>query len=252
MKGFRILITVGLICLLSSSVHAQSDLPPIPAAPGSGNYVIDQLDWLTGKEEFDLNAITQQLDQQGIAQIEVVTLNDCGSDKLAFRKQLFDTWGIGHSNDHDGLLILVCWYNGDPARLSVEQLYGPGLNGILSASKTDQIAQQDFVPAFHQNEAGAGLICMVRDYDALFRDSSNPLAMAIQYWNGLDGGVKAGLVILLLGILYVIRRPFISRSRNSGREGGWYVGNDSDSYGGGGGGFDGGGSDGGGGSSTSF
>jgi uncharacterized membrane protein YgcG len=252
MQWIRVFLLVSLIGLFSSSVHAQSDIPPIPAAPANGNFVLDELDWLTGKQEFDINAIIQQLDQEGIAQIAVVTLNDCGSDKLAFRKQLFDTWGIGHTNDNDGLLILVCWYDGDPSRRSVEQLYGAGLNGILNASKTDQIAQQDFVPAFHQNNAGAGLISMVRDYDGLLRSSSNPLGLAIQSWNSLDGGVKTLLVLLVLGIAFAVKEYFSPRSRKSSRDRDWYSGSsDHDSYGDGGG-FDGGSSSGGGGSSTGF
>lgn len=253
MNWIRVLLLVTLFGLFSSSVHAQSSMPPIPAAPADGNYVLDELDWLTGKQEFDMNAVIRELDREGIAEIAVVTLNDCGTDKLAFRKQLFDTWGIGHRNDNDGLLILVCWYGGDPSRRSVEQLYGAGWNGILSSSKTDQIAQADFLPAFHQNNAGAGLFAMVRDYDGVLRESANPLSLIAQYWQSLGGAGQTSVVVLLFGILYFIRRRFIARSPHSPLDGGWYSGNDSDqgSYGSGGG-FDGGGSAGGGGSSSSF
>lgn len=227
-------------------VHAQGQQPPIPAAPANGNYVLDELGWMSDIQKSTVNAIINRLDQEGVAQIAVVTLDDCGSDKGAFRKQLFDRWGIGHADDNDGLLILVCWYGGDPARRSVEQLYGRGLNRILSSSKTDEIARQDFVPAFQQGKPGDGLVAMVRDYNVKLRTVTSPLdtlknLAPILY--GLLCFVGALIVVLLFDRFLPGVLPF-----RSGREREFYNrGNDSA-----GGGFDGGSSSGGGGSSTGF
>jgi uncharacterized membrane protein YgcG len=147
---------------------------PIPAAPAKGSYILDQLDWLSADQEANINSIIQRLDHDGPAEIAVVTLDNCGSDKQAFRKSLFDTWGIGHVDDNDGLLVLVCWYGGDSSRRSVEQLYGPELKEILTSNQTGGTIQQYFVPAFQAGKPGEGLVGMVRTYNALLRTSMNP------------------------------------------------------------------------------
>jgi uncharacterized membrane protein YgcG len=223
----------------------QGEQPPVPAAPANGGYILDELDWLTPTQESSIESMLRGLDKDGVAEIAVVTLDNCGSDKGAFRKQLFDTWGIGHADDNDGLLILVCWYNGDRSRRSVEQLYGPGLNRVLSSSRTDQIAQQDFVPAFQQGNPGDGLVAMVRDYNVKLRTSPSPLDSL----RHLDIGIQT--ILFLMGafvVVFIIDKIFPGVLRSGSNQNRDYYdrssGND--------GGFGGGSSDGGGGSSTSF
>src|SRR5512139_3522403 len=117
----RIALLTGILLLLGVvSAKAQGEQPPIPPAPSSGKYIYDELDWLTPEQEGNINSVVQKLDQDGVAEIALVTLDDCGLDKQSFRKSLFDRWGIGHADDNDGLLILVCWYGGDASRRSVE------------------------------------------------------------------------------------------------------------------------------------
>jgi uncharacterized protein len=248
MKRIQLIFAMFLISLVSVPVHAQNGEPPIPARPAEGHYVLDELDWLTGKQEADINAIVRELDNDGLTEIAVVTLDDCGSNKEAFRKSLFDTWGIGHRDDNDGLLILVCWYGGDESRRSVEQVYGPGLDRVLTSAKTDQIAQDEFVVGFRLGHPGNGLLSMVHSYDALLRESQSPTYMLTSFWESLPGWMQPALLVgLVLAAMYLINRIFPGWLR-------WDRENyphDRD-YGGSSGGFDGGSSSGGGGSSTRF
>jgi uncharacterized protein len=249
MKPRLVFLAFLLISLMSLPVHAQGEQPAIPAAPANGDYVLDELGWMSDTQKSTVNAIINRLDQEGVAQIAVVTLDDCGSDKNAFRKQLFDTWGIGHSDDNDGLLILVCWYGGDKSRRSVEQLYGRGLNRILSSSKTDEIARQDFIPAFQQGKPGDGLVAMVRDYNVKLRTSHSFIDSVRKAAAPLEA------LLCLFGsfiFLMVINRLFPGVLSPGSKSGQYY---DRDFHTGdsdGGGGYGGGSSDGGGGSSTGF
>lgn len=259
MKFTKFFLLIVLASLIAIPVHAQSEKPPLPAPPTEGNYILDELDWLTDEQATSINSIIRRLDNDGVAEIAVVTLNDCGSDKQAFRKSLFDTWGIGHTDDDDGLLILVCWYSGDASRRSVEQLYGPGLNGILTSKKTGQIAQENFVPAFEQGKPGDGLVGILRTYNVLLRTSkgsNNLFTPLVNFFKDLDDGLQAGLVMLLgAAMLLVLDRimPHSLRSKLdhflSNRDDRFLSDhdnrNDRD-------GFGGGRSDGGGGSSTRF
>lgn len=243
----RIAFLTGILLVLGIfPAKAQGEQPPIPSTPSSGNYVSDELDWLTPEQENSINSVIHSLDRDGVAEIAVVTLDDCGSDTEAFRKSLFDGWGIGHADDNDGLLILVCWYGGDTARRSVEQLYGPGLNGILTSAKTDQVAEKNFVPAFHAGKPGDGLVAMIRSYNVMLRTpalSRNAFGSVVDFFANLPELIQLGLgLLVILGIQWVFGR-FIPESWREywQREGG----NDRDSFGGGR-------SDGGGGSSTRF
>lgn len=248
MRTRIIFLIAAILVLRGSAAHAQGSQPPIPAQPPDGTYILDEMDWLAESQEASINSIISRLDNEGIAEIAVVTLNDCGSDKKAFRKSLFDTWGIGHKDDNDGLLILVCWYAGDPALRSVEQLYGPGLNGVLNSTQTDQVAQDKFVPAFQRAGPGAGLVAMVKEYNVLLRNqggSANLFASAIQ---SLKRNGEA--LLFILGFIVVILfqwgvDKFAPESVRERFRRDYDGGSDS-------GGFDGGSSGGGGGSSTRF
>lgn len=170
-----IVMCLLVLSLQRSSVLAQGVEPPIPSPPTGGNVVLDTLDWLDASQEAEINAVNTKLDEAGIAQIAVVTLDDCGDDKQKFRNDLFRTWGIGHADDNDGLLILVCWYGGDRDRRSLEQETGYGLEGPLPDILTGRVVDQKFIPAFQADRPGDGLVAMVREYDRILRaDSQAP------------------------------------------------------------------------------
>ena len=202
-------ILIGTLLVLSlqqSSVHAQGIEPPIPPAPTGGNVVLDSLDWLSSSQESEINSINRKLDEEGIAQLAVVTLDDCGEDKQKFRNDLFRTWGIGHANDNDGLLVLVCWYGGDPARRSLEQETGYGLEGTLPDILTGRVVDEIFIPAFQANSPGEGLVGMVREYDRILRaepqstslPSSNQINMPLAWLITALLGSVPGLILATL------------------------------------------------------
>jgi len=262
MKTKTALLAMVFLVLVAPPVRAQSNEPPIPASPPDNKYVLDELDWLTNDQETQINGIIQRLDNDGLAEIAVVTLDNCGTDKLTFRKSLFNAWGMGHTNDNDGLLLLVCWYGGDESRRSVEQEYGPGLNGLLTGERTDQIVQDNFAPAFRQERPGDGLVTMVRTYESIFRgtNSNQSNFFADYYYFVILMIIWLGIVVAVIIIRQIRGTSNISKgnkrkrkSRHPDRELWWYGDGGSSSSGSdGGGGFDGGSSDGGGGSSSDF
>jgi uncharacterized protein len=213
--AFAFLFILLFFCA-GQTAFAQGNEPPIPAAPAHGNVVLDTLDWLTPDQEAEINSINHKLDQDGLAQIAVVTLNDCGADKKTFRNHLFNTWGIGHANDNDGLLILLCWYGGDKTRRSVEQEVGYGLESTLPGTLTDKVAREYFVTAFQENHPGAGLVAMVKGYDGLLRkpqlvaggNPSMPSPIFIQpqglFRDLIIGiGTFVGLIILIIIVVHI-------------------------------------------------
>jgi uncharacterized membrane protein YgcG len=210
MFRYKLIVAIMVVlCWQPLYVLAQDNEPPIPTAPTGGNVVLDNLNWLTPAQEEQINAINQKLDTEGIAQIAVVTLNDCGDDKQKFRNDLFRNWGIGHANDNDGLLILVCWYGGDQSRRSVEQETGFGLEGTLPDVLTARVVDEEFIPAFQSNHAGDGLVAMVRRYDGLLRQDiqsqpNNPGNSNNSIFNFQIAFLMIGVLGILPGLILVI------------------------------------------------
>ena len=209
----KFIIGISLIlCLQPMRTLAQGGEPPIPTAPTGGNVVLDTLDWLTPSQENEINAINQKLDQDGIAQLAVVTLNDCGDDKQKFRNELFRAWGIGHTDDNDGLLILVCWYGGNQSRRSIEQETGYGLEGTLPDILTGRIVDDEFTPAFQSNHPGDGLVAMVKQYNEILRKGIEVTTTA-----PLDKNLAffiIGFLGFIPGIVIVIAYSSILQIRN--------------------------------------
>lgn len=209
MRKLSIILGISWLLFLSSiQVLAQGNEPPIPPAPTNGSVVLDTLDWLDSIQESRINAINRQLDEDGIAQIAVVTLDDCGEDPQRFRNELFRTWGIGHADDNDGLLILACWYGGDQSRRTLEQETGFGLEGVLPDILTSRVAREYFVPAYQADRPGEGLLDMVQRYDSILRGDEEILPAPIPVSN-VDSGL-GWFITSVLGLLpgYVLAKAF--------------------------------------------
>ena len=201
-----------LLILIPSQILAQGVNPPVPPVPSGGNVVLDTLDWLTPSQETEINTINQKLDQEGIAQIAVVTLNDCGEDKQKFRNELFRAWGIGHTDDNDGLLILACWYGGDQSRRSLEQETGYGLETTLPDILTSRVVDQEFIPAFQSNRPGDGLVAMVRRYDGILHEKIE--ISSIEPINRNLAFLLVGLLGFVPGVVITIFYGILSKTQN--------------------------------------
>lgn len=98
------LFIVLVIFFFTTRVHAQGGEPPIPSKPGADGYVLDTLGWLDKSQEGMINVIARKLDAEGTAQIYVATLDDCGSDKTQYKRDIFAAWKVGTEKTSGGLL----------------------------------------------------------------------------------------------------------------------------------------------------
>jgi len=249
MKSRLFFLIVLVVFLFTVPANAQSGEPPIPNSPPSNNYVLDTLNWLSESQEQEINTIARQLDSEGKAQIYIATLDDCGNDKIQYRRDVFNAWKIGTQKSDGGLLILVCWYDWDKSQRSVEVKTDEKMQRVIPDSLTATTAENYFIPAFKENQPGVGLVKMVKAFDNIIRGKNsvnNPLSFFSQISDNL-------YVILFVIIIILLSIDWKRLMRGEGF--GWRGGNDGgDYYGGDGGGGDSGGGDGGdgGGSSTNF
>lgn len=258
MKRVALVSCLLIAFLLPFGVFAQGQDPPIPASPPAGSYVLDNLGWLSSSQEQQIDLTVAKLDSENLAEIAVVTIDNCGDDKQKFRNDLFREWGIGHKERNDGLLIMVCWYGGDKSLRSLEQEVGYGLEGDIPDLLTSKVAQEYFVPAFKtgapdsevisSGKAGDALVAVVNVYDGIVRGDT---PQKLQAESG-GSSVNIWLIIIVVVVLVILLVLAILFGEELGGGGGYSSGGggwgDSSS----GGSSFGGGSSGGGGSSSGF
>ena len=259
MKRLFIFLLLILLLVLTVPAHAQGEYPPIPNPPPAGSYVLDTLDWLSPQQEQEINTIVSALDNKGLAEIAVVTLNDCGPSIDSFANQLFRKWGIGHANDDDGLLIIVCWYNGDKLRRKIRTEPGYGMEEYVPDLLTAKVHKHYFTPIWQNSDpeevirtgkAGQALVEMVKAYDQIIRGNI-PAELQEDKW---PTWLIVLLIIIVLLLLFIAWNSEDSYDGGSWSSGSWSSGSSGGSSWGssGGGSSFGGGSSGGGGSSTGF
>ncbi|NCN45358.1 MAG: hypothetical protein COU63_01390 [Candidatus Pacebacteria bacterium CG10_big_fil_rev_8_21_14_0_10_36_11] len=175
-KSFILLGFALLIVLAPLGVaQAQGALPPVPPAPVGENYIVDQLGWLNADQAGEINTIVTNLDREGLAEIAILTTTDCGDDYKRYRYEVFNTWGVGHANDNDGLLIAVCW--GEPGKRNIEQEPGYGMEGTLPDLLLNKVVKEVYLPYQTAKRNGDGLVAMVRTYNEIIRGGSYESAM---------------------------------------------------------------------------
>jgi|GEM_PF-1401214 len=217
-RALLFLLFLGMsfwVVLAVQPVLAQESEPAIPPAPTGGNVVLDTLGWLSTAQIEEINEINRKLDTAGVAQIAIVTLDNCGDDKQKFRNDLFRAWGIGHPNDNDGLLILACWYGGDVNRRSIEQETGYGLEGILPDVLTARVSTEKFIPEFEAGRPGSGIMAMVREYNRLLFVPSEPVPVKVETPDSLVFLFGLCVFIVIVASLISLFLRFIRRTQEA-------------------------------------
>ncbi|MBF9222590.1 TPM domain-containing protein [Hymenobacter ruricola] len=252
-----------LLWALSALGAAAQSLPPRPNPPR----LVNDLAGLLQPGEAD--ALERKLvayDDSTSSQIAVVTVPNLDGDDIAdYAQKLYESWGIGRKGKNNGILILVAQQE-HLARIQT----GYGLEGAVPDALAKRIISNTLVPAFKQNQYGAGLDRATDQLIALAKGEyqADPEDARPQRSRDRSGsGVPFGAIIIVLIVVFIMLRnrgggggrgnrgfgggfipPIIFGGGFGGGGGGWGGG------GGGGGGFGGfgGGSSGGGGASGSW
>ena len=257
--------TVLIVLLASTAAFAAPAWQQRPAG-----YVNDFAGVLNASTVAQLENICQQVDQQGKAQIAIVTVRSLeGDDIESYAVQLFKAWGIGYKGTDRGVLILLSVQD---RRYRTE--VGYGLEPILPDGKVGGFWREGLPNLRAGDYSGAVLLVTTRIADVIAQDAgfqistdrTNLTPVASQP-EGHSGSAILWLILVLIivmftpvgrGLLYALLiSSSLSRSgrgyggRGGGFGGGGWGGGGFGSGGGGVGGF-GGGSSGGGGASGSW
>lgn len=138
-----------LICfyLMNNTLSSQT---PIPSKPNPIRFVNDYSNLLKAGERARLDQhLRNYYDSTGV-ELVVVTMPTIGNaDPNAFSVSLFNEWGIGNAQDHDGILIFV---NTDSTARYARITVGYGLEQTLPDSLCKSILDIHLVPMLKQQK----------------------------------------------------------------------------------------------------
>lgn len=151
MNGIRRTLGVWLLLTIAVAVQAQQDVPPLTGR------VVDRADILSEGTEralTDLLAEHERATSNQIAVLTVPMLEGESVEGLALR--VFNTWGLGHADRDNGVLVLIAR---DDRELRIE--VGYGLEGALTDASAGRIIRSEFVPAFRNGDYDGGTLAGV-------------------------------------------------------------------------------------------
>lgn len=131
---------------------------PNPKTQDAGNWISDPDDILSPEAEHQINWMLQKLEDSLSIEIAVVALNSIeGNNPHEFALSLFNTWGVGKSDDDNGLLILLT--------LDIRDITfktGYGIEGVLPDILCKRIQKESMLPHLQANDWDTGMVLGIK------------------------------------------------------------------------------------------
>lgn len=180
---------------------------PNPKTHDADNWISDPDDILSGSAEDEINGILQQLEDSLSIEVAVVALNSIGNQEPhEFALSLFNRWGIGKSEDDNGLLILLT--------LDIRDITfktGYGLEGVLPDILCKRIQMENMVPYLRDNDWDTGMTEGVKAVVATLYGSDYQAAPP-EAWMKKFSRTAPPLVLIVFGIMIVLINWLVWRS----------------------------------------
>ncbi len=148
-----------LICLLLSGTAAAAATYRVEQIPNvqrldRSRYVSNPDGILSDEAVMRIDSICASLRERGLAQVAVVAVEEIeGGDAFDFAIELFRAWGVGSARTDNGLGVLLV-----RDRHEIRFVTGGGLEGILPDALCKRIQLEYMLPAFREEEYGAGMV----------------------------------------------------------------------------------------------
>lgn len=173
--SFPISLVIGLItlqCLIPSvgwaqKVYTTEEIPNVQVQDHR-QFVSDPEGHFTADELSQLNTALYNLREKHTVEVVLIVVpaveND---DPEAFTEKLFRTWGVGKSEDDNGLMIL---YGYDKSSRFIRFETGYGLEGALPDISTARITRNTIIPAIQRGDEVGGFLGAIENIDRLLTD----------------------------------------------------------------------------------
>ena len=200
-KTFLSLIV--LVCLFTmQTINAQYDIPEIPKKQTS---VYDYIGLLSASDKTSLEEKLVRYSDTTSTQIVIAIISSTNGENINYLgAQWGQKWGIGQSEEDNGILILLAR---DDRRIAINTGYGT--EHLLTDAMSKRIIERDIIPYFKNNDYTGGLN---RGADAIFE------VMTGEYQGTRQNNSNSAPIgfFFLLFIIFIIIIIAISKSRRDG------------------------------------
>jgi len=200
--SFSIVLFVGLV--LSQSVWAQFDIPPIPKEQTS---VYDYVDLLSGSQKSNLEQKLIQYSDTTSTQIVVAIISTTKGENIGLLAPKWaHQWGIGQAKEDNGVFILLAR---DDRQIWISPGYG--VEDKLTAGIVGELIRNIIIPEFKKGDYYAGLD---KGTDAIFEILKGTYKGTRQ--NSKSKPFPAKLIFILFIIFIFIIISIIKNRRDGG------------------------------------
>jgi len=199
-----------LLIVAYSGAVAQSTIKSIPNQKLINNGYVSNPDGILHVETVaQVDTLLADLEKKTSVQVAVVIVESIGGeDVFEFAQELFSTWGIGHREKDNGLLLLLV-----KDQRVVRFHTGYGLEGMLSDITCKRIQRDYMVPEFKNGDYNAGVLAGVQQVEKILTDSV--YAEELKEPENGEASDWVGFVILLsIFIAPVLLIVFIVKATN--------------------------------------
>ncbi len=208
-------LLVLLLLLLAVAAPLAAKGYTIPAA----DYVVDQANIISSKDETALKTYLSQLYDKTGVQICVLTLKSLNGASLEdYSLAVAEQWGIGKKGKDSGALLLVSM-NEHAMRIEV----GYGLEGDLTDARSGLIIRKVLTPYFKDGDYSTGIVAGVEAMaqaaagDAAGKVSGASAAKHTHSVTDEDDDSDLADAIFVLAVIFIIFMRIISSARHASR-----------------------------------
>ena len=160
-----------------------------------------------------INVLLDSLEAQNGSEVAVVAVSSIGYEDIkSFATDLFKSWGIGKSQNNNGLLVLFVL---DQRKVTFETGYG--LEGVLPDAICKRIQTQAMIPEFKNENYDAGMLAGVQRIVSTVKNEPFETKAETPFaWNEvlpLAAGVY--LILIILSIVWV--NNIVKKVKKDGR-----------------------------------
>lgn len=126
--------------------------------PKFNGYVYDYANVITASDEIMINAYAETVENIGAGQVVAVTVNSLsGMNSADYGLELFNSWGIGHADINDGLLILLA-----PNERSIQICTGLGIDTQITDEECGALIDEFALQRLRENEFSTGMLLLAK------------------------------------------------------------------------------------------
>ena len=161
-----VLIVISAICAFASP-YSVDRIPNVHLADQT-KYVSNPDGIVSPEAVAAVDSTLNRLRRETTAEAVAVVVSDIdGEDIDLFANELFNSWGLGKSDNNNGLLILVAV---DRRKAVIRT--GTGIEGLLPDGYCGRILRKKMFPAFARGDYDGGLIAAVNEVAARLGDET--------------------------------------------------------------------------------